>query len=289
MKLKEQTTMSKITKTKFKFIYLEITNNCNLNCYFCPSSTLKNHEFMSTHDIKNYILELKNYTDTLYLHILGEPLTHPNFEEIVELCNKNNLKVRVTTNGTLLSKYNFQNINISKLNISLQSLINFSSDYLGKYFTNLKEMLEQVHEKLEKGKIGIDLRLWNDKNNINVQKLNKLIENYLNKIVQIDKYPNIRVSTEDEFTWPNELDDCNHNVVKCLGGKTHLGVRVNGDVVLCCLDYQSKTKIGNLKFQSLKEIIEGEIYQSSMKALQAGKAYFSLCASCSYRNRFNGK
>ena len=112
MKLKEQTTMSKITKTKFKFIYLEITNSCNLNCYFCPSSTLNTHEFIRVKDVQKYILDLKNYTDTFYLHILGEPLMHPNFEEIVELCNKNNLKVRVTTNGTLISKYNFQNINI---------------------------------------------------------------------------------------------------------------------------------------------------------------------------------
>ena len=289
MKLKEQTTMSKITKTKFKFIYLEITNSCNLNCYFCPSSTLNTHEFIRVKDVQKYILDLKNYTDTFYLHILGEPLMHPNFEEIVELCNKNNLKVRVTTNGTLISKYNFQNINISKFNISLQSLINFSTDYVDKYFNNLKEMLEQVHDKLENGNLGIDLRLWNDKNNINVQKLNKLIMDYLDKIVQIDKYQNVRVSTEDEFTWPNELDACNSNVVKCLGGKTHLGVHVNGDVVLCCLDYQSKTKIGNLKSQSLKEILDGEIYQETMKALQAGKAYFPLCASCSYRNRFNGK
>ena len=78
-------------------------------------------------------------------------------------------------------------------------------------------------------------------------------------------------------------------VVRCLGGKTHVGVDVNGDVVLCCLDYRTKTKIGNLNVQTLKEILDSEPYQNAMLAQQAGKAYFPICASCKYRKRFNWK
>lgn len=281
--------MGKINKTRFKFIYLEITNYCNLSCYFCPSSTLKVHNYMKMDDIVKYIMMIKNYTDTVYLHILGEPLTHPNFKDIVRLCDENHLKVRVTTNATLIKQYNFEEINVTKLNISLQSLINFPRSYLDEYFKNINVLLHEVSDKLKTGKLGIDFRMWNDKNNVEVQNLNKLIKNYLVETINIGAYPNVRLSEEDEFTWPNEMDDYNYNDVKCLGGKTHLGVHVNGDVVLCCLDYQDKTIIGNINEQTLDEILCGDLYQKAMTSLQAGKAYFPLCASCLYRNRFNRK
>ena len=63
MKLREQTIMSKIIKTKFKFIYLEITNKCNLKCYFCPSSTLKIHEEMQMSDLEKYVEEIFSLLD----------------------------------------------------------------------------------------------------------------------------------------------------------------------------------------------------------------------------------
>ena len=75
--------------------------------------------------------------------------------------------------------------------------------------------------------------------------------------------------------------------MKCLGGKTHLGVLVNGDVVLCCLDYSGKTKIGNLNENRLEEILSSDLYQNAMIKMQAGIPYFKLCESCLYRNKFN--
>lgn len=277
--------MLKIQKSKFKFIYVEITNNCNLNCYFCPSSKQNNSSFISPKQFEHVIKQVQKYTNTIYLHILGEPLLHKDLPLLLSICEKYNLDVRLTTNGTLVCNYDFSCLKLKKINISLQSLINFDEDYLETYFNNIKIMLNQVQEKLECGKLGIDFRIWNDKNNDEVKKLNSQIKTYLNEVLEINKYKNVRLSEEEEFSWPDELDP-KHKFNKCLGGKTHIGILVNGDVVMCCLDYKGKTKLGNIYEESLDNIIDGDIYKCAMLNNTKGNTIFPICESCQYRNRF---
>ena len=89
---------------KFKKIYIEINNICNKNCSFCSKTNRKKRE-MSIDEFETVLKRINNYTDYIYLHIKGEPLTHSNFEEIVKLCKKYNKKINLTTNGVLISKY----------------------------------------------------------------------------------------------------------------------------------------------------------------------------------------
>ena len=85
--------MLKINKQKFKFIYIEITEYCNLACPFCPSKDLKTRKTLKIDDFKLILERIKGYTNTIYLHILGEPLLHKDFEKIVNLCEDYHLKV----------------------------------------------------------------------------------------------------------------------------------------------------------------------------------------------------
>ncbi len=272
-----------VNKTNFKFIYLEITKNCNLMCPFCPSNTVKKDEYVSTEQFMEMINKIKNYTKCVYLHVLGEPLLHPHLIDLIKICNQNNLMVRLTTNGTLLYKYDFSNINVNKINISLQSLINLSEQAQRNYLLHLKTFFNQIEEKLICGSLGVELRLWNDKSNEEVKKLNKKILKNLTEIINYKKYPNVRIDEEEEFEWPSEKNSVNDDFFYCHGGKTHLAILVNGDVVLCCLDYLAKTKIGNIYQQNLKEILSGDLYQN---ALNTKKPFFELCKKCKYRSRF---
>ena len=84
---------------RFKKIYIEITNSCNLNCSFCHNNNRSKH-FMNVEKFKEVISKIKGYTEYIYLHVKGEPLLHPNLEEILAICEQNNIKVNITTNGT---------------------------------------------------------------------------------------------------------------------------------------------------------------------------------------------
>jgi radical SAM protein with 4Fe4S-binding SPASM domain len=98
--------------------------------------------------------------------------------------------------------------------------------------------------------------------------------------------PHVYASIEDEFTWPSEINKDNLEKTKCLGGTTHIGILVNGDVVLCCLDSGGKTTLGSLKKQTLKDIVESKEFNKIVTDMKNGKPYFDICKKCTYRNRF---
>ena len=84
-----------------KRVYIEITNRCNLSCSFCPS-TLRPLDTMTVEHFENIAKMVVKHTQHIYLHVKGEPLTHPQFKEIMDICTKYGLLVNLTTNGTLL-------------------------------------------------------------------------------------------------------------------------------------------------------------------------------------------
>ena len=87
----------------FSRAYLEITNVCNLACAFCPGTT-REKRFMTPEDFALLAKKLRSYTEYLYLHVMGEPLLHPQMAEILRTCTELGYRVCLTTNGTLLSE-----------------------------------------------------------------------------------------------------------------------------------------------------------------------------------------
>ena len=86
---------------RFRKVYIEITNACNLNCSFCIKNSRK-ITYMSFDSYKKIIDKIKGYTREIYFHILGEPLMHPDVLEFIRYANDNDLLVNITTNGYLI-------------------------------------------------------------------------------------------------------------------------------------------------------------------------------------------
>ncbi len=278
-------------KSRFRHIYLEITNICNLNCPFCSVDDRKK-EYISLDDFKKYALMCKKYTNSVYLHIKGEPLMHPNFKEILDCLEEIGLNVKLTTNGDFLSKNQediLKHSNILRMNISLQSLITKTIEEVKSYLQNLVIFLDKVSSS---GKLSVSLRLWNDKEDLKVVEYNNYIKQFFKDYYHQDfidskaLIPHVYASIEDKFTWPSEEDIDNLEKTKCLGGSTHIGILVNGEVVLCCLDASGKTSFGSLKDKTLKEIVESSFFEKVVTDLKNGKPYFEICQKCTYRNRF---
>ena len=80
---------------------VEITSLSNLHCDFCAG----HHRplmAMRTDDFAVAAKKLRAVTQYIYLHVMGEPLLHPELSSCFALAGSRGRKVCITTNGTLL-------------------------------------------------------------------------------------------------------------------------------------------------------------------------------------------
>lgn len=231
------------------------------------------------------IHQIENDAGLIYFHVLGEPTLHPKFRTFLNIVSNKKIPIGITTNGTTLEKIDediLSNIPIQKMHISLQCLISFHEENIQKYLNHLKLFLDRK-EKYQP-QLAINLRLWNDKTNPKVCLLNQRLKEEFAKW-DITHYTHVRIAEADEFEWPS-LTGKVISPSNCLGGKKQLAILQDGRVVLCCLDYQGFTCIGNILVQPYDEIIASDLYQKAVEGFCKQKPYFELCKACSYRSRF---
>jgi len=285
-------------KKRFQKVYIEITNRCNLSCDFCPKNIRKLQDMAPKNF--NYILnEIKEYTDLIYLHVKGEPLIHPNIKEIFEICDKNNIMVNLTTNGTLIKK-NVEILSNAKslrqINISIHSAVQNKKEEkeIIKYMYNIFECVERL-----KHNTIISYRLWNV-NSINENEHNKLTLEMLgnrynvpmlyniakeNNFVKLDD--NVYLNQDIEFKWPNINSQEISCTGMCLGLKNQIAILVNGDVIPCCLDENANILLGNIFENTVEEIIYSDRARKIIEGFNQNKLEEKLCRTCGFRKKFD--
>ena len=77
---------------RFRKVYLEISNICNLKCSFCPGTKRKKHA-MTEPEFESLLHKLRPWTDFLYFHLMGEPLCHPLLYRFLELAHQHGFRV----------------------------------------------------------------------------------------------------------------------------------------------------------------------------------------------------
>jgi len=84
---------------------IEISSRCNLSCVMCPRSLGKSPTGRSG-DISLEAFDrlegLLSHLDSVVLSWIGEPLLHPQFNQILQRVKARKAKVHVTTNGMLI-------------------------------------------------------------------------------------------------------------------------------------------------------------------------------------------
>ena len=255
---------------KFKRIYIEITNVCNLNCSFCSNSNKVKRE-MTPEEFKEVLSKINNYTDYIYLHVKGEPLTHHNLDKILDITKEYNKKVCITTNGVflkdklpILKKYD----NIYQINISLHSE------------NNKKNYLEDIISSVNELSPYISYRFWTLDNNKMDNKTKEYIKILKNKVY---------LSLDNKFTWPSINNNYYNERGTCLGAKTQLAILSDGTVSICCLDSEGVSNLGNIYLSTMEDILASDKYQNILKGFNDNKVYLDICKHCSYKERFDKK
>lgn len=285
---------------KFKKVYIETTNICNLSCNFCPKTSRK-LSFMDEKSFKYIIKSVRPYTDHVYFHLMGEPFLNANLKRFLEISRENELKVNITTNGTLLNNVKDVLLNapaLRQINISLHS---FEANNQGVDFNEyIDTIIHFVKEITEKTNVICSLRLWNldtrytASNNMNIDIL-KLLENEFNldcdlkeKLREKNSFKlknNVYISMGEKFKWPSlKVEELGERAF-CYGLRDQIGILVDGTVVPCCLDSEGSIPLGNVFEEKLEDILNSKRAQDIYDGFSSRNAVEDLCKRCGFINR----
>lgn len=292
---------------RFKKVYIEVTNVCNLACDFCIQNRRK-AAFMEMAHFRRVIDEVKVYTDHVYFHLLGEPLLAPELEGFLDYCGEAGLRVNLTTNGTMVGKRRDTLLSSSALRKVSFSLHSFEANEAKIPFeTYLSGILDFITEASVKG-IICEMRLWN-LDSAQLKGKNAENDRILDFITDALGLPdiegmegtgkgksglklkeNVYLGFQEKFQWP-ELQVNGGPVPQqafCLGLRDQIGILVDGTVVPCCLDSQGTIRLGNIHDSPLDAILASERARGIYDGFTARKPVEALCRSCSYARKFVG-
>ena len=277
-------------EVRFKKIYIEISNSCNFNCSFCfRSQRIK--RFMSADEFRYVAREVKLFTDYIYLHVLGEPLLHPHFREILQIASGENLKVNISTNGSLLAKhadYLLKNP-VRQLNVSLHDAEeNIPKEKWSEYILSMLEISKNLS-----GKSFINFRLWNQTNESS-NEFNQLcfiliqdffhLSDYFHSISEKERNitlsANIYLQLAPRFEWTDVAESENKT---CYGLRDQIAILSDGNVVPCCIDADAHLLLGNIFKEKFDDILQSEKAQRIRKGFEQHRAVEDWCRKCGFR------
>lgn len=150
-----------------KYIQLEHTVSCNLNCITCSrDQVIGNYKKMNLSleeidKILSFFPELK----AIKLQGLGEPLLHPQIEQIMQRFKEKNLYLLMISNGTLFLSERFRHLAtdyVSDIAVSFDSIDSDNFNYLrkgadmDKVIEGIKLLVKDRDERKSKMSIGIN-------------------------------------------------------------------------------------------------------------------------------------
>lgn len=281
----------------FERVFVEITTTCNLRCPFCAGTSRPSSRM--TPDFFRHVLDqVRLVTSQISPHVLGEPLTHPDFPELLDLCAQAGLSVNLTTNGTLIHTTAGRAVlgsMVRQVNFSLQALLQGQEINM----SALDAILDFVRSAIDiRPELYINLRLWNlsslhDPEAPHDTILLSRIANALG--TEVSPPPPGRKSRrltgrvylhqDTRFGWPGT--SAPRTTGYCHALSSHCAVLVDGTICPCCLDAEGILGLGNLHQDDLAEILNNPRARAMREGFKKGQLVESLCQACDYCRRFS--
>ena len=273
---------------RFKKIYVEITNRCNFNCSYCCKS-VREKRFVSPEDFSAILFSIKPYTEYIYMHVVGEPLLHPQLDALLLETSRQGFQVNLTTNGSLLHR---------RRELLLQSSIRQFNVSLHDAEENMPESqwisyLEEVSSfaKVKSSDSYFSLRLWNRVAD-DISPFNRTCLSFLSSYWNVDMSDafssrnkklsdHVFLQNAARFSWPGEKElRISHRT--CYAMRDHVAILVDGTVVPCCLDANGVMALGNVLRQPFSDIIFSERAQNLLDGFRRRMVVEPLCADCGF-------
>ncbi len=298
-------------------ISIEPTNLCNFKCAMCfhgnnedapEAKPLKNMDedvFSKTlGDIKTWVDKSGEKIKLIKLYSLGEPFVNPVACEMVKRIKTANIceKVEITTNGSLMTKEVAEKLVDYGLDVLRLSVYSVTDDRL-KEITKSKVSPSVIENNLEY------LRLYRDAKGMSVPRIyakmldsntdeNVLFQNIyksiadevgIDEVFQVslgegnDAFERMYASKAEEAHQKSLASNTVSNEERrpCRYPFSHMTIRNDGTVIVCCADWLKELSIGNVMEHSLEEIWESKsLYNTRCDMLRTKGLKWTACRNC---------
>jgi len=248
---------------------------------------------MSPDEFRKVVEKIRPFTDYIYLHVLGEPLLHPQLDEILKIAESAGLNINITTNGGLLERKKelLLKHSIRQINISLHDAEeNIAPEKWADY---LKSALDFTSEAAPKTYISI--RLWNTSNAASTA-FNKLcLEKIADKLnlsmdlLEVETKGNglklaehVFLQRAPRFEWPEKDRKGTQTQKTCYALRDHIAILVDGQVIPCCMDADANILLGNIFTDNLEDILQSKRAKDIKKGFEQHKIVESFCTTCGF-------
>lgn len=276
---------------------LELTNHCNAGCTFCaqPSQMRREKGFMSDELFEIIVKNIRKFGQVgrVMLGGIGEPFLHKKIIDMIVQLKSQGVYVIATTNGSVFGRVSCKDLvesGIDKLSISLDAIDN---SYLSHIKPGIRMSIEDIERSIKniydyKREIGsktphilLRYQILADSNNTKDKAREKMLMMKRKNVICDD------IDLRKQHNWGNQLNDYEASE-KPLGKEDicsqfwrSMQVQWNGDVSLCCLDYDGKIVLGNLFKNNIREIYNSKPMSDARRMYLCGTiGKHPLCSGC---------
>ena len=258
---------------KIQHIEIETSTVCNWKCDYCPNSIYsRKPQHMELPLFKLILQRAKEYRHIKYvtLHSYNEPTLHPHFTELVDEVYRYGFRLMLYTNGSHLDEGKIQHMlrfgNLKGIVFNLPSL---DRDVMEK-MTGSSDYDAVIHAIDTAIKNGIDVTF-------SVQGKGEKRINARSEIGK--KYPGCKIISHDSFDRAGALtNEYRQNYALeadfmegCITMNEAVNITINGDLALCCNDYNHRHLFGNLKEHTWDSLLSGAAYTNIKKTIWGGQ------------------
>jgi radical SAM protein with 4Fe4S-binding SPASM domain len=286
--------LSKIVVKPFEWLYkdfpptvrVETTNLCNARCVTCPREEMTRELGIMDMDLYEKIIHecAENRIGCIHLHNFGEPLMDKHLSVRIKMAKEVGIpRVKIFSNGSLLTSEKALELiesGLDEIKISIDGYTKETFEKIRKRLSydvvvdNISTFV-RLRERSHRNTPKVILNFVRTDNNIQEEKA------FVNKWTgEVDK-----ISIDKAHNWGvNDFIPLKNSRLHkpCLRVWNTFTILWNGDVALCCLDYNGQVILGNVEQGGIAHIWHGERLKEIREChVNADLEGIPICRNCS--------
>ncbi|MBL7068251.1 MAG: radical SAM protein [Candidatus Omnitrophica bacterium] len=270
---------------------IEVTNACNLKCSMCERNMMtRKIGYMDYGLFCRIIDQCAEYRITsVKLNLWGESILHKEIFNMVRYAKKNRIHTQFNTNATLVTEENARRLvecGLDRITFSVESMV--KDDYENKrrgakFETTIKNIEDFIKIKPIGKKPLLTLQFIRMKSNCNDIPL--FVDKFKDAVDFISVTNITSVDGNPEILKESMVDYKKLSKRPCPQLWLRLSVFWNGDVTVCCQDYNGVLVIGNIRDRSLKELWQSKELNALRERHKRLNFSKTLCEPCTANHK----